>query len=195
MPANTNCFTLEREVINLRTGARDWQMVSPVPLGSCPSCCDPKDKLLSRTVVERADCAMPFADENGRTWRKRTTLKYADGSCGTYTKYVYETACSEPMRTVFLNRANMFGQCRSTVKFETTTGGVYEFAVTNTSQQIALPTGTLRVTLSAIDCGGDLQLRSLLGAGNVGSVIHISRQTPATVVITNQTYGFYVDLL
>lgn len=189
-----SCYTFQKEVINLRTGATDWIDVPDAPLTACPSCCEPKNKLLSRTVQTAINCTgVTFMGPDMRNYRKRITRVYADGNCGTTTQYSYDLPCDPETKQFILAREVLPGSlCAANVEFQDAVGNLYSFAVVSLSDSVYLPLGAYTVRIIRSGCLDKLQLKALVSESLAGAVVWDWGDAPQPVLINESVIGFKV---
>lgn len=186
------CYTYEKEIINLRTGKTEWVEVPDAPLTACPSCCEPKGKLLRRTVLSVDDCSVAFMGPDMRSYRKRTERHYADGSCGITVQYTYDLPCSPETQQIIIAREVLPGLCNAVVEFQDAVGNIYSYNVVSLSETFYLPLGTYKVRVLRSGCLDALQLKTLVSETLAGSVVWDWGQAPQTVLINESVIGFKV---
>lgn len=188
------CYIVEKETINLRTGEPRWVPYVNPPADTCPSCCDPAGKLISRRVVKLVDCQTPFLAPDGRNYQHRIERVYADGNCGSRIEYSYEKLCSGLTVPIKMIAIGGSGACR--LKLEIVRGNETSYhELSNTLSTYTYQVGDYTLRAIQEGCTGTVKLRLLAANNGPGAVIWQQGEAPKLVTFTEATTGFYIELI
>lgn len=191
-----DCYVVQKQVVNLRTGETKWIPYANPPADTCPSCCDPAGKLIARRVVKLADCQTPFLAPDGRNYQNRIELVYADGNCGSRIEYRYEKACSGLTVPIKLIAVGGTGFCKLKIEIVKVSDEVTNYTELSSSVFTqTFPVGDYRLRAIQEGCSGTVKLRLLTASNGPGAIIWQQGEPPKAVTFTEATTGFYVELI